>query len=129
MLKFLNRLDRESWRAIGLLLTLVAVGILWAKTAWLSEDSYITFRVADNFLEGYGLRWNVAERVQAYTHPLWLMLFVACGHVTRRGFAFSFGFCAFEDNGISWHGKYVRVKNVSAGERSNFSAISIKNHH
>lgn len=42
--------------------------------AWVAEDAYITFRVVDNFIEGYGLRWNVAERVQVYTHPLWLLL-------------------------------------------------------
>ena len=43
-------------------------------TSWVSEDTYITFRVIDNFVQGYGLRWNVTERVQVYTHPLWLLL-------------------------------------------------------
>jgi arabinofuranosyltransferase len=42
--------------------------------AWVAEDAYITFRVVDNFVHGYGLRWNVTERVQVYTHPLWLLL-------------------------------------------------------
>jgi len=42
--------------------------------SWVSEDAYITFRVIDNFINDYGLRWNVAERVQAYTHPLWLLI-------------------------------------------------------
>lgn len=42
--------------------------------AWVAEDAYITFRVIDNFMNGYGLRWNVNERVQAYTHPLWMLL-------------------------------------------------------
>jgi arabinofuranosyltransferase len=27
-----------------------------------------------NFVEGYGARFNVEERVQAYTHPLWFLL-------------------------------------------------------
>lgn len=43
------------------------------KTAWLSDDAYISFRVVDNFINGYGLRWNVAERVQAFTNPLWTL--------------------------------------------------------
>jgi arabinofuranosyltransferase len=43
-------------------------------TAWLSDDAYITFRVIDNFINGYGVTWNVVERVQAYTHPLWMFL-------------------------------------------------------
>ena len=41
--------------------------------AWLCDDAFITFRVMDNFVHGYGLRWNVAERVQAFTNPLWLI--------------------------------------------------------
>lgn len=44
--------------------------------AWVSEDAFITLRVVDNFLNGYGLRWNVTERVQVYTHPLWLLLHI-----------------------------------------------------
>lgn len=44
------------------------------RTAWVDEDAFITFRTIDNFFEGYGLRWNVAERVQTYSHPLWMML-------------------------------------------------------
>jgi hypothetical protein len=36
-------------------------------------------------------------------HPLVLKLLVACGHVARRWFTFLSGFCAFQDNGISWH--------------------------
>ena len=47
------------------------------RFAWVAEDAYITFRVVDNFIHGYGLRWNVAERVQVYTHPLWLLLHCA----------------------------------------------------
>jgi arabinofuranosyltransferase len=45
--------------------------------AWVHEDAFITFRVVDNALQGYGLRWNVDERVQAFTHPLWLLLLIA----------------------------------------------------
>ena len=44
------------------------------RSAWLAEDAFITFRTVDNFIHGYGLRWNVVERVQAYTHPLWMFL-------------------------------------------------------
>lgn len=44
------------------------------RNAWLSDDAFLTFRTTDNFVNGYGLKWNVNERVQAYTHPLWLFL-------------------------------------------------------
>ena len=43
--------------------------ILWK--AWISEDAFITLRHVDNFLHGYGPVFNVAERVEGFTHPLW----------------------------------------------------------
>ena len=45
--------------------------VVWR--AWVSDDAFITLRTVDNALNGYGLRWNVIERVQAYTHPLWML--------------------------------------------------------
>ncbi|WP_320046813.1 hypothetical protein [uncultured Ilyobacter sp.] len=59
---------------------IVAVGVyvlVMLRTAWISDDAYITFRTVDNFINGYGLTWNVAERVQAYTHPLWMLILSA----------------------------------------------------
>jgi arabinofuranosyltransferase len=49
------------------------IAYLFSK-AWVTEDAYITFRVIDNFINGYGLRWNIDERVQVYTHPLWMLI-------------------------------------------------------
>jgi len=46
------------------------------RNAWVCDDAYISFRVVDNLLAGHGLRWNVDERVEVYTHPLWLLLHV-----------------------------------------------------
>jgi len=48
--------------------------IVLVNTAWLSDDSYITFRTVDNFVNGYGLTWNVSERVETFTNPLWMFL-------------------------------------------------------
>jgi arabinofuranosyltransferase len=44
--------------------------VIW--WAWAADDAFITLRTVDNALHGYGLRWNVVERVQSYTHPLWM---------------------------------------------------------
>ena len=41
---------------------------------WAAEDAYITFRYIDNFLHGYGLVYNIGDRVEGFTHPLWLFL-------------------------------------------------------
>ena len=43
--------------------------ILWK--AWISEDAFITLRHVDNFLKGYGPVFNISERVEGFTHPLW----------------------------------------------------------
>src|SRR5579862_5535145 len=56
------------------------------RTAWVSDDAYLTFRTIDNFVNGYGLRWNIAERVQVYTHPLWMWLVTAFYFVTREAY-------------------------------------------
>jgi hypothetical protein len=58
------------------LIALALAGFLFliARNSWLSDDAYVTFRTVDNFMYGYGLTWNVDERVQVYTHPLWMLL-------------------------------------------------------
>ena len=66
--------DSRLQHGILLCAALVAVGIVLIRTAWVCDDAYITFRTIDNCLHGFGLRWNVAERVQSFTHPLWLIL-------------------------------------------------------
>ena len=50
---------------------------LVVRTAWVSDDALITARVMENFVHGYGPVFNVDERVQVYTHPLWFLLLSA----------------------------------------------------
>ncbi|MBQ9578196.1 MAG: ankyrin repeat domain-containing protein [Ottowia sp.] len=57
-------------------LFLLIFSLVFINTAWLCDDIFITFRAVDNFLKGYGPVWNVGERVQVYTHPLWYALLV-----------------------------------------------------
>lgn len=61
---------------------------LFLANAWLGDDAYITFRVVWNFLHGHGLTFNPGERVQAYTHPLW-MIVLSAAHVLTREFFFT----------------------------------------
>ncbi len=70
--------------AVGFLL--VGFLVLVVRNAWLSDDAYITFRTVDNLIHGYGLTWNVSERVQVYTHPLWMFLISAFYFLTREIF-------------------------------------------
>lgn len=62
----------------------VAAAVL--SRAWVAEDAYISFRTVANLLDGHGLTWNVDERVQAYTHPLWLLLHVGVVALTGEYF-------------------------------------------
>lgn len=54
----------------GLALT---AGVL-IYNSWLSDDAFISFRATWNFIHGYGLRWNIDNRVQAFTNPLWTLI-------------------------------------------------------
>jgi arabinofuranosyltransferase len=65
-------------------ITVALMAVVLIRTAWLSDDAYITFRTVDNFVNGYGLRWNPAERVQSYTHPLWVLLVSSVYFFTRE---------------------------------------------
>lgn len=38
---------------------------------WVTDDAFITFRAVRNFLTGFGPVFNIGERVEVYTHPLW----------------------------------------------------------
>lgn len=51
--------------------------ILVIRNAWTSDDSFITFRLVENFLAGCGPVYNPTMRVQGFTHPLWMFLIAA----------------------------------------------------
>ena len=78
-------------RYLVLLLSALPLLYVLAVNAWVVDDAYITFRTVDNFVHGHGLTWNVDERVQAYTHPLWMMLMTSVYAVTREAFYTSIG--------------------------------------
>ncbi|HEX4780243.1 MAG TPA: hypothetical protein VH301_05790, partial [Usitatibacter sp.] len=51
-----------------------ALVTLAAARAWTCDDAFITFRVAEQILAGHGPVFNLGERVQVFTHPLWLFV-------------------------------------------------------
>ena len=48
--------------------------LLLLRNAWVSDDAYITFRTVFNFTHGHGPSYNLDERVQNFTNPLWMLL-------------------------------------------------------
>ena len=80
-------MSRVRW--VWLVLFLVVL----LRTAWLGDDALITLRTVLNATHGYGLTFNAGERVQTFTHPLWLGLltlaYVVVGNVFYATFALS----------------------------------------
>jgi len=58
----------------------VALGMIvaglhaWYVYPWALDDSYISFRYAQNFANGHGIVYNYDERVEGYTTFLWVFL-------------------------------------------------------
>ncbi|HOL19959.1 MAG TPA: hypothetical protein PK813_06920 [Candidatus Hydrogenedens sp.] len=86
-MKYLNDMLKNKRNYVLILIGIwTFFAILFLRTAWLCDDAYISFRTIDNFVNGYGLCWNVNERVQAYTHPLWLFLHIPFYFLTKEMF-------------------------------------------
>lgn len=69
-----KKLDSNSLFKYIVILFFIFYAAITLMNAWICDDAYITYRTIDNFVNGYGLTWNIGERVQTYTHPLWLFL-------------------------------------------------------
>ena len=76
-----DRPNRMIIRIIGLVSLFVLL-----RTAWLGDDAFITMRTVDNWVNGFGLTWNASERVQAYTHPLWMLMLTIVYFFIRDGY-------------------------------------------
>ncbi len=79
---------------LPILLLVALFGVLVLRTAWTADDAYITYRTVENFVSGRGLTWNDGERVQVFTHPLWMFVLAAAraatGSVEHAALAISF---------------------------------------
>ena len=60
---------------------LALYAFLVIRTSWVSDDAIITFRSLENFLHGYGPVFNIGERVQTFTHPLWFLIQAAANFI------------------------------------------------
>ena len=67
---------------------LVLFTYIFLANHWMGDDAHITFRSVWNFVHGYGLTYNPDERVQAYTHPLWMMA-ISASHLLTGEFFFT----------------------------------------
>ncbi len=65
---------RAGWLRWVPLIALLAFALLVLRNAWICDDAFFSLRPARHLAEGYGLRHNIAERVQGFTNPLWTLL-------------------------------------------------------
>jgi arabinofuranosyltransferase len=72
-------------------LFVIIIFILLIRTAWVADDAFLTMRTVDNFVNGYGLRWNILERVQIYTHPMWMFMLAGVYYFIRDPFLVFYG--------------------------------------
>ncbi len=85
-MEFTNR-DRTVAQIALVSLTFAVV----LRTAWMSDDAELTLRCVMNFINGYGPTFNIDERVQPFTHPLWFLLITVVTLISRNVFAATFG--------------------------------------
>lgn len=100
---------------------LLIFAVVLVRTAWVCDDAYISFRTVDNFVNGYGLRWNVGERVWTYTNPLWVLLFSGVYTFTREAYFTSIFFSI----GLALAGVAVFIRGLGRSISLMALAISI----
>ena len=68
---------RRQGTAYGLLavVAVIHLALAWQRR-WVQEDGFINIRVASQVLAGHGPVFNIGERVEAFTSPLWLATLV-----------------------------------------------------
>jgi arabinofuranosyltransferase len=67
--------SRLHWWPVLVPVVIVLVGA-WLYR-WVDEDAFINFRIIDNLLAGHGLVFNVGERVEVDSDPLWMFTLTA----------------------------------------------------
>ncbi len=65
----------SSRLALFIALPLAMSVVYWAyQLRWVGDDAFISYRYAQNLVQGQGLVFNPGERVEGYTNFLWTLL-------------------------------------------------------
>lgn len=90
--------------------------------SWVTDDAFITFRSVLNLVARNGPVFNIGERVQSYTHPLWFLLLSAGGFLDLNLYFFAIllglVFCALTV-AVLWQ------INALLGNRSNYMGLTL----
>jgi len=74
---------------------LVFSSVIIIRNAWIGDDAYIAFRTVYNFVNGFGLTFNINERVQSFTNPLWVLVMSFFYLFTKEVYFTSIFLCLF----------------------------------
>ncbi len=69
--------EEQSKTQEAVLIIALLSGVLSAllvRVAWQADDAFAAWRLVDNFVNGYGPKYNLDERVQTFTSMLWTFL-------------------------------------------------------
>ena len=72
------------WVTVGFVIAIAFVELL--RTTWVGDDAAITMRSVLNLTHGLGARFNIDERVQSFTSPLWFLLLSGLSVITTNVF-------------------------------------------
>jgi len=121
---------------VAVLLLAVFAAVL-VRTAWASDDALISLRTVLNLTHGNGLTFNAGERVQTFTHPLWLALltgtYLVLGNVYYAAFALSIGvsiavfWLAVSRAASRWQGWLAAAALLSSRAFVDFSTSGLEN--
>ncbi len=84
---------RRSWwraaesrnaRTVALLVPVLLFAYFAVKRRWMDDDGFINLRVVQNVLAGRGPVYNVGERVEVGTSPLWIAAMALFGALRLR---------------------------------------------
>ncbi|MDI7268685.1 MAG: hypothetical protein QME96_11895, partial [Myxococcota bacterium] len=70
--------------ALAALAPIVIFAVAAWERRWMNEDGFINLRVVRNLLDGHGPVFNLGERVEAGTSPLWILLLALFGALGAR---------------------------------------------
>lgn len=108
------------------------------RNSWASDDAFITLRVVTNILHGYGPNWNGTERVQVFTHPLWMAILIPFYVLIRdpfitlyiAGFVFSgitVFFLLYKFSSSAWTVPFVTILLLVSKAFMDYSSSGLEN--
>lgn len=73
---------RRALLGAALIAPVVLIGSLGWLRRWTADDAFINYRIVQQLRAGHGPVFNIGERIEAGTSPLWIFLLAVCDLLT-----------------------------------------------